>query len=207
MWRRYVGIMLVGGCVGALSGAPSAVAGVEITPYAGLRFGGSFEDSNTGTGLSLDESESYGLVLDVDISRDQQVEIYLSRQSTTLSGNGTFTGNPLFDLAVEYYHVGGLYLIDVHNDRVQPFVSGTLGVTRMDPEGEGLNTETRFSLGIGGGVKLFLTDHLGIRLDVRGIYTALTSNGAVFCSGGCAISVQSSGFVQGELAAGLVVRF
>jgi opacity protein-like surface antigen len=193
--------------VAALAGATPAVAGVEITPFAGLRFGGGFEDTNTGTSISLNDSGSYGLVVDFDISLDQQIEIYLSRQSTTLSANGTFTGNPLFDLTVEYYHFGGLYLIDVQSDRVRPFVSGGLGLTRMNPQGEGLSTETRFSLSLGGGAKFFLTDRLGLRLDARGIFTALSSNGTVFCSGGCAISVQSSGFMQGELGAGLVVRF
>ena len=207
MWRRYVGIVLLGCCVGALAAVRPAVAGVEITAFSGLRFGGSFEDANTGAGMSLEDSGSYGLVLDFDIEPDRQIEIYLSRQSTTLSADGPFTGNPLFDLAVEYYHIGGLYLIDVQSDRVRPFVSGGLGLTRMNPQGDGLDTETRFSLSIGGGAKFFITDHLGLRLDARGIFTALNSSGTVFCSGGCAITVQSSGFMQGELGAGLVVRF
>jgi opacity protein-like surface antigen len=187
--------------------AKPAIAGVEVTAFGGLRFGGGFEDANTGTSIELNDSGSYGLAVDFDLSQDQQIEIYLSRQSTALSAGGPFTGNPLFDLSVEYYHVGGLYLIDVDNDRVRPFVSGTLGLTHMNPQGADLNSETRFSLAFGGGAKLFVTERLGLRLDARGIYTALNSNGAVFCSGGCAITVQSSGFLQGELSAGLVLRF
>jgi hypothetical protein len=207
MWRRYVGIVLVGSCLGVLGVATPAVAGVEITPFAGLRFGGGFEDTNTGTSISLNDSGSYGLVVDFDISPDQQIEVYLSRQSTTLTADGTFTGDPLFDLSVEYYHVGGLYLIEVESDRVRPFVSGSFGLTRLNPQGDDLSTETQLSLALGGGAKFFITEHLGLRLDARGIFTALNSNGAVFCSGGCAISVQSSGFIQGELNAGVVVRF
>jgi hypothetical protein len=124
-----------------------------------------------------------------------------------LTADGTFTGDPLFDLSVEYYHVGGLYLIEVESDRVRPFVSGSFGLTRLNPQGDDLSTETQLSLALGGGAKFFITEHLGLRLDARGIFTALNSNGAVFCSGGCAISVQSSGFIQGELNAGVVVRF
>jgi len=147
-----------------------------------------------------------GLV-DVDLDPDRQIEFYLSRQSTTLSADGLFTGNPLFDLSVEYYHVGGLYLIEVQSERVRPFVSGTLGLTRMNPQGDGLDTETWFSLAFGGGAKFFVTKRLAVRLDARGIFTAVNSNGAVFCSGGCTISIQSSGFMQAELGAGLVFRF
>jgi len=185
----------------------SSEVGVEITPFAGFRFGGMFEDINTGTNITLDESESYGLVLDFDIERDKQIEIYLSRQSTTLSADGAFTGNPLFDLAVEYYHIGGLYLFEVESERLRPFVSGTLGAARMDPQRDDLSTETFFSLAIGGGAKFFFTENLGLRFDGRGIYTALSSSSAIFCAGGCTIKVHTSGFIQGELGAGMILRF
>ncbi|MDZ4384277.1 MAG: hypothetical protein U0940_02210, partial [Nitrospirota bacterium] len=68
-------------------------------------------------------------------------------------------------------------------------------------------SETRISLGLGGGAKLFFTESLGIRLDVRGIYTAINADASIFCSGGCAVQVRSSGFFQGELGAGLILRF
>jgi hypothetical protein len=190
-----------------LPATASAQMGIEITPFGGYRFGGGFKDANTGTDISLNEAGSFGLILDFDLNREQQIEVYLSRQGTTLSADGTFTGDPLFDLSVEYYHFGGLYLFEVENERVRPFISGTMGITRMDPHGEGLNTETLFSLALGGGVKFFLTDHFGLRLDARGIYTAMNTDAAIFCSGGCAIAVRSSGFVQGEIGAGLVLRF
>ena len=186
--------------------AAFARTGIEITPFAGFRFGGGFEDSSSGTNIDLDDSEDFGLILDFDLSRDRQIEIYLSRQGTELSADGPFTGDPLFDLTVEYYHVGGLYLFEVENERLRPFVSGTMGITRMDPHGGDLNTETRFSLALGGGAKLFLTDHFGLRFDVRGIYTAMDANGGVFCSGGCTIAVSSGGFIQGEVGAGFVLR-
>jgi hypothetical protein len=42
---------------------------------------------------------------------------------------------------------------------------------------------------------------------VRGIYTSVNSNSAIFCSSGCAIKVNSNGFVQTELSASLVMAF
>ena len=92
-------------------------------------------------------------------------------------------------------------------DRVRPFVSGTFGLTRMEPKRADLTTENRLSLSLGAGAKIFFTKNLGLRFDVRGIYTALNADTAIFCSGGCAIKVNSSGFVQTELSAALMMRF
>ena len=186
---------------------PAMVQAVEITPFAGQRYGGSFTDANTGATFQVADAKAFGLVFDFDTEPDKQIEILLSRQNTYLSSNDPlFTGNPLFDLTIDYYHIGGLYMLPDF-DRVRPFVSGTFGLTRMDPKRADLTTETRMSLSLGAGAKIFFTKNLGLRFDVRGIYTALNADTAIFCSGGCAIKVNSSGFLQTELSAALMMRF
>src|SRR3990170_43951 len=202
---RHTGFIFIVNLLIALSAIEPALAGVEITPSIHYRFGGGFEDANTDASIHLDESQGYGLVLDFDIQPAKQVEVYLSRQRTTMSSGGPFTGNPLFDVSVNYYHIGGLYLFE--GERFRPFISGTLGLTRMDPQRADLSAETRISAAIGGGTKFFFTESLGIRLDVRGIYTAINSDASIFCAGGCAVQVRSTGFLQGELGAGLILRF
>jgi len=187
-----------------LSATDPASAGGEITPSFSYRFGGGFEDSYTGADIHLDESAGYSLIMDFDIQPDKEIEVYMGRQRTTLSSGGPFTGDPLFNVVVDYYHIGGLYLFAT--DGLRPFVTGTVGITRMDPERPDLKSEARISASIGGGVKFFLTENLGIRLDLRGIYTALDSDASIFCAGGCAVQVRSSGFIQGELGAGLILR-
>jgi hypothetical protein len=186
---------------------PTMVQAVEVTPFAGQRYGGSFADANTGASFEVADANAFGLVFDFDTEPDKQIEILLSRQNTSLSTNDPlFTGNPLFDLTIDYYHLGGLYMLPDY-DKVRPFVSGTFGITRMDPKRADLTTETRMSLSLGAGAKIFFTKNLGLRFDVRGIYTALNADTAIFCSGGCAIKVNSSGFLQTELTAALMMRF
>jgi hypothetical protein len=186
-----------------------AVAGaanpIEIAPFMGQRMGGSFEDANTGATFELTDSSNYGLMLDFDINHQQQYEVYVSRQDTRLTTSGTFTGDPLFDLTIDYYHIGGVYMIE--GETVRPFVSGSLGLTRMDPKGSDLNTENHFSLALGTGIKFYFTQNFGLRFDARIIYTALSSDTAIFCSGGCAVMVNSSGFTQTELGGALMLRF
>lgn len=202
---QHIGLIFIVTLLIESSATEPALAGVEITPSINYRFGGGFEDTNTATNINLDESGGYGLVLDFDLQPDKQIEVYLSRQRTTMSSGGPFTGNPLFDVSVDYYHIGGLYLFEW--ERFRPFISGTLGLTRMDPQRADLRTETRVSFALGGGAKYFFTENLGIRLDLRGIYTAINSNASIFCAGGCAVQVRSNGFLQGELGAGLILRF
>ena len=182
------------------------VQAVEVTPFVGQRYGGSFEGSNTGANFDVADATAFGLALDFDLEPAKQIEVFLSRQNTNLTTSGSFTGNPLFDLTIDYYHIGGLYMFRVV-DSIRPFVSGTLGLTRMAPDRADLTTENRLSLSLGGGVKIFFNKQLGLRFDASGIYTMLNSDLAVFCSGGCTIKVKGRGFVQTEVSAALMMRF
>ena len=181
----------------------------EIAAFIGQRYGGSFADTNTAADFKVGDAAAFGLVLDFDSEPDKQIEVLFSRQNTSLStGDPLFTGNPLFDLTIDYYHVGGLYMLpDYDRDRVRPFVSGTFGLTSMVPKRPDLSTENRLSLSLGTGAKIFFTRNLGLRFDLRGIYTMLNSDTAVFCSGGCTIRVVGNGFVQTEISAALTMRY
>ncbi len=193
----------------ALSLIPAAHA-VEIAPLTGHRYGGSFEDANTAAKFEVGDAATYGLILDFDSEPDKQIEIFLSRQTTQMTTPGIFTGSPLFDLTIDYYHIGGLYMLPEDGSVppfVHPFVSGTFGLTRMTPKHSDLTTENHLSLSLGGGAKFFLARNLGLRFDVRGIYTMLNGDTSIFCSGGCTIKVNGTGFVQMEAGAALVMRF
>jgi hypothetical protein len=49
---------------------------------------------------------------------------------------------------------------------------------------------------------------VGLRADVRGIFTFVNDgNSVVVCNGGCGGYYSGSTFVQGEASLGLVVRF
>ena len=191
----------------------AAIAGnYEITPFAGYTWGGEFTDSVTGTTLNVDETDNYGVMLDinmVDIKQEEQsqIELYFSHQATKLrTDNGLFTGNPLFNLDINYYHIGGTYGADL--GKVRPFLVGTLGVTYMDPQGPGLNSLTKFSLSLGGGVKLFATGHVGLRLEGRWFGTLFNGSGSAFCTDEkCAINVQGDLFSQFVANAGLIIAF
>jgi len=196
----------------ALFPVSAFAANIEITPFAGYTMGGEFTDAVTGKSLSFDDTSSYGIMVDFKQPLDQEgrepwIELYYSRQQTKLrSDQGAFVGTPLFDVNIEYFHIGGTY--GPSTGKVKPFVVGTFGATHMTPKGEGLHAETKFSLSLGGGVRLYLTERVGIRLDARWFGTLFNGSGSAFCSGGaCLINVQGDVLSQYTANAGVVLAF
>lgn len=178
----------------------------EVSLFAGQRFGGNFEDAVSGERFRSSDGAAYAALMDFDLDHDRQVELYLSRQDTHLATGTTFIDNNLLDLTIDYFHIGGIYLLPDF-ERVRPFVSATMGLTRMTPHRDGLSTENRLSLSAGAGMKIPLGNQAGLRFDVRGIYTAIDASSAIFCSGGCTMAISSNGFVQTEVGMGLTVRY
>jgi hypothetical protein len=85
---------------------------------------------------------------------------------------------------------------------------GTLGATHLAPDAPATDSLTRFSLGLGGGVRFFPTKHLGLYLAGRGLFTSLGGNVAFRSESGAAtVNINSDGFWQVELQAGLVFAF
>lgn len=178
----------------------------EIGVFGGFRSGGEFVDGITGVKLGLDEGSSGGLIVRVPESIDSYVEIFYSVQNTRTEAVGAVTGDPFFDMDVSYLHIGGMK--ELGNATNRPYVLATLGVTRFEPEGSSLETETRFSFGLGGGYRFPMTRRSSLRLEARAIGTAFNSEGGLFCSlGRCAIRVSSDAFWQSEVSLTFSVAF
>lgn len=180
--------------------------GFQITPFFGYRLGGDFKDAETEEEIEFGDDASYGIILNVDYEENTELEFLYGYQGTELKPVDLFTGESFIGLGVHYLHLGGTYFWDY--DWAKPFVASTIGVTILDPHPGGLDSEVRFSLSIGGGVKLFASDHFGLRLEGRGFGTFFDGGGAVFCGeGGCTAIIESEVLVQFEFMAGLIFAF
>lgn len=192
--------------------APPVAADVGLSPFAGFRLSSSVDVETPGAStkdqIDFRDSDSHGLVLNFDLAEPgKQGEVYFGRQRTSARlDSGLFaSGADSIDVTIYQLQFGGLYFPGGQSHG--GFVSGVLGVTRLEPEGSGYETHHRAALSLGGGYQFFLTEQLRLRLDLRGIYTALNSGGSAFCSGGCELRFESSGYLQVEAGAGLVIRF
>ena len=182
----------------------------ELTPYIGARFGGSFEDEDQNQELEFDDAGSVGLLFNIQASANTEYEFLYSRQETELDTGGLFQNQPLLDINTEYFHVGGTYLHD--GDRGRPYIAGTLGLARFDPDPPGFDAENFFSATFGGGFKYRFTERVGVRLEGRAYLTFVDSESDIFCQTGpnantCAVFVDGDLVVQWEAFAGITFRF
>lgn len=182
----------------------------ELTPFAGYRFGGAFEEEDTDRTFDLDESNAHGIILNIREGPNTQWEVLYARQSAGVDVEPPLANGPAPDLDVEYLHFGGTVLSRGENTR--GFLAATIGLTRFDPQPGGSGAETNFSGSIGGGVQFRASRRLGVRLEGRVVTTFVSSDSDLFCSIGgassvCAVRVEGSTLTQWELRAGLVFRF
>ena len=196
--------------------AADPLHGIEITPFAGYIFGGSFEsDQDSGSAttgdIDLDDAASYGLIVNWPAEENTEWEIYLSRQSTSLETTGLFAPDEpaIADLDITYLQAGGTYYFE--GERARPYIVATVGVSRFEPDDSAFDPENFFAFGIGGGYKLAPTSRLGVRLEGRILGSVVSSDSGVFCRSGpaansCLVSVSGSVVWQWEVLAGLVFR-
>lgn len=185
--------------------AGSTLTQFSIAPFIGYRGGGSFTETTTGAKLKLDPAQSYGLVADIRVTPETEVELLWSRQRTQLKADVPVTV-PLFHSNVDYYHIGGTYLLATEG--VQPFFVATIGATRFSPQQAGFENDTKFSFGVGGGVRVPFGRHLGLRFEGRAYGTVLSNDSAVLCSGStCLIHAEGTLLWQYEANAGVYFSF
>jgi hypothetical protein len=180
---------------------------IELTPYYGFRWGGEIkaEDNQLfAIDVELENSSSYGLMLDFPINRSFMIELAVSRQSTEFVGDeGLFSPSEgLLDVDVTYYHLGALW--QWQGDHVCPYVVGLIGVTQLDPDLPGIKDE-ELSAGFGGGVKLMLNPNIGLRFDARFLWTDTGKDDwEDDCNDSC--WYYDEDMFQGEVAVGLHIR-
>lgn len=197
-----------GGTATAPPKEPAAVAASKdsnVTVYAGYRFGGSLTDITSGQTWELTDGPSFAAAADFGIDSKTQWELFLSYRNTALKASGLSTAANNLGLGVTYAHVGGTYFIDRIGRGT--YVVGGLGLTFLDPHVSGLNSETKFSLNLGVGYMIPLGERIGVKLEARGYATLVNSSSALFCSGGCVVQIKGTTVTQGELLAGITVRF
>ena len=210
---EFVGAPAALAIIGLLSGGPVQAKDadewfLQVTPFAGYRFGGSFEDKDTGQTFDLEDEPAVGVSINFPATPETEWEIYYSRQSTEIFVGGPTTESPSLDIS--YYHLGGTYLFD-EQGASQPYFVATLGVAHYDPKSSQYRSDNFFSFAAGGGWKFFPNRRLGLRLDGRFIGTFIDSNAKIFCqsSGGatCVVNVKGDILWQFEASAGVIVRF
>lgn len=192
--------------------ASIASAAIEITPMAGYRVGGSLDlkelnEDGTETVTTIDfvDGSSRAIAINLNIQDDKQIELFWSHKKSEL---GERDAAEKIDLDIDYIHIGGTVLYPQHDFPLVPYIVGGLGATIFSPESDDLESETRFSLSLGGGLRYFPLEHIGLRAEGRAYGTFFSDNSALFCrNGNCKVYMDGDAIFQFEGLAGLIVRF
>ena len=191
---------------------------IEITPFYGYGFNGKFTAYQGD--LNIRNDAVYGGTLDITIQPGLQVEFFYSRSDTRIDfiewRGPTYK---LTDLSVNYFQLG-VVRHAMKKDNIIVYGTGSLGATLFSPTGQPYDesdggTEENykyqdswlFSLTLGGGAKVFLSDRIGLRFEGR-ILMPITWGGGGFMvgSGGGGFYLGGgSAILQASLMGGLII--
>jgi len=183
---------------------------IELNGFTGYQLGGKARlyDGD----FEIDNAQNYGGKIAVGIVPDLMIEISYMRADTRgrlIPVSGEISD--YLDFSSNYIQLGGLQQIDL--GRAAPFITAGIGVSVWAPKTSTVDTKTQFSGILGGGLKLWLTDAVGIRLQGT-MLMPMVFNGFGF---GCGIGTGGANCgsnlytrvtpFQGEFSGGLIFRF
>jgi len=83
--RRFSFVLIL-----VLTAIPAFAQQVEVTPFFGYRMGGEFQADaiNPYGDVEIDDSESYGLMVNIPLTPWSQIELLADFQNSNFGGNG-----------------------------------------------------------------------------------------------------------------------
>lgn len=200
-----IALCLLGSNALAQSDDPSS----SLTVFGGLGFGGNFE-TDVDIDIELDDGANLGLIFNFNETSTTQWEVIYLRNETAAQTQDLFSTRPSIDTEIQYFQGGGTYTSG-GSAKVRPYVAGGFGLTNIDPRGQNTESDTFWSLSIGGGVQFNTSERLGFRLEARVFGTFVDSNSTIFCGsaagGGCLVNVEGDMLWQSQVFGGITFRF
>jgi hypothetical protein len=215
IWRRISVLgaaLFLGSCPLAAQDQPvPRLFSIDVSPQVGIR---TSMDFNTDVGIegapgrvSFQSTPSFGVSAGIRYDDENVVEFRWARQNT----NMRVTGAPIpFSprVALDQFHLdcSHEYVVEGWPEWARPFVVGSVGVTHVSSTATTAGF-TRFSFGIGGGVKAFPSPHIGFKMQAQWLPLWINPEVTAFCSLGCVLHLHGQLASQGEVTFGPVFRF
>jgi hypothetical protein len=183
----------------------------DFAAFFGYRTSMSFpvEPHVTGTNprVVVDASPSYGASFGVRLREEDLVEVRWARQDSHVHSEEITPQLPRQHMILDQFHGDFSHEFFLENwpSWARPFVLGSVGATHVS-SGANINF-TRFSFGLGGGIRVYANRHFGFKVQAEWLPVVANPQVAFICGGGCIIHVADSLASQGEVLAGPILRF
>ena len=187
---------------------------IEITPFGGF-FWSTGVSTSVGT-LAFDPGPDAGVALGFQVDWKSQVEVlylFARPQARFTSSSISYASSPPFGVTTQYLQLGGLTTFG--QGTLEPFISGGLGLAWFSPSDVQVQGAVTiqpqdtlvFAFNLGGGVKWWLSEAIGLRFQARFLMPVYFYSGT-FISGpnGASLRVNSGiPMLQGDLSLGLAI--
>jgi hypothetical protein len=184
----------------------------DVTLFPGYRTAMSFPVEPHVTGMNprvvLDASPSYGVSFGVRLRAEEDlVEIRWARQDSYVHAEEITPQPPRQRVILDQFHGDFSHepLVEDWPSWAKPFVIASVGATHVS-SGTSINF-TRFSFGIGGGIRLYASRHFGFKIQAEWLPVFADPHVAFICGSGCIVHVGGTLSSQGEVFAGPIFRF
>jgi hypothetical protein len=191
------------------------IQSVEVSPLIGVRMAGTFEiqpDSAERVEATLQDAASYGFSAGVRFDDFSLVELRWMQSTSALRFPApfAFVGPSVGDVTLNQLHADFTREFVIEGVKeLRSFLTGSLGVSHLGAAHQGF---TRFSFGLGAGLKLFLGSRLAIRAEAQWLPILVEPSVSGFACGavqpgGCLVLLNGRLVQQFHLNIGPVVRF
>ena len=183
----------------------------DFTPFIGYRTSISFPIEPHVSGMNprvvVDASPSYGVSFGVRLEEDGLVEIRWARQNSYIHSEDVSLPIPRQRAILDQFHgdFSREYVVDEWRPWARPFVLLSVGATHVSSSTN--SNFTRFSFGMGGGVRFYPSRHVGFKIQAEWLPVLLNPQVAFVCGAGCIVHVGGSLGSQGEVMVGPMLRF
>lgn len=191
---------------------------VEISPFAGYLFGGSFARGTTNlfeSRVDVADHFDFGGRIGYYVTSKFQLEAQYTRSETDFEthvrdGGGLFEGNgrqKLGGLDIDYFL--GSMVFNFGHERAVPYFSVGAGAARLTPDIPDVptNSETRFTATFGAGLKVFFNRNVGMRFEGRYYGTSLPDSDRRTCDRHFDSCDNRSWLSNGDVTGGLIFAF
>jgi Outer membrane protein beta-barrel domain len=197
-------LLLAAAAIGVFA-LPGLAQAQELGGFVGWQLGTN-KVSFLGGEAGLKSSLNYGAELNFPVNRGGSFVLLWNHQSTDLDVNNFGGVREDRPVSVNYFHAGGM--MEFPQDNLRPFVMFTLGTTWLSPADSNVSDEWRFSMMLGGGLKVDMSERVGLRGQGRLWATTISTSGGFWCgTGGCSVGLGGYGVWSLEMSAGMYIKF
>lgn len=180
---------------------------LEVTGLAGYQF-----TSNVNWidfKAKFGDDPTYAGILDINISPDAFVEVMYHNSVSNVRIEPYYGyGQPISSgLEMHTIHVGGGRYFG-NSEKVRPYALGTVGGTGYYLDSSEFRDVWKFSFGVAGGAKVYLSDRIGVRAQGRLQGNTFVNGLGIYCgTGGCGVGVNSAAVMLAlDFSAGVFLK-